>query len=83
MAYLINIVDSTLVYTVAIDHIATFDKCIHPIYNDINKLLMLHKMSACVHTCVCNCNRYPRCSKRGRYWNTFGFLNDNIRVLLY
>ena len=35
LAYLINIVNSTLVYTVAIYHIRTFDKCIYRIYNDI------------------------------------------------
>ena len=32
---MINIVDSTLVYTVVIYHIGTFDKCKCLIYNDI------------------------------------------------
>ena len=35
LAYLISIVDSTLVYTVVICHFGTFDKCICRIYNDI------------------------------------------------
>ena len=36
LANLINIVDSTLVYTVVIYDIGTFDKCICRIYNDDN-----------------------------------------------
>ena len=38
-------------------------------------------MSACVPTCVCNCNRRPRSSNPGSDWNTFGFLKDNIGVV--
>ena len=49
LAYLINIVDSTLVNTVVIYHIGTFDKCICRIYNDIINYCCYTK---CQHACV-------------------------------
>ena len=48
LAYLINIVDSTLVYKVVIYHIGTFDKCICQIYNIINYCCY----TKCEHACV-------------------------------
>ena len=48
LAYLINIVDSTLVYTAVIYHIGTFDKCII-IYNDIINYCCF---TICQHACV-------------------------------
>ena len=49
LAYLINIVDITLVYTVVIYRIGTFDKCICRIYNDIINYCCYAK---CQHACV-------------------------------
>ena len=49
LTYLINIVDSTLVYTVVIYHIDIFDKCICRIYNDIINYCGYTK---CQHACL-------------------------------
>ena len=49
LAYLISIVDSTLVYTVVIYRIDTFHKCICRIYNDIINYCCYTK---CQHACV-------------------------------
>ena len=49
MAHLINIVDITLLYTVVIYHIGTFNKCIWRIYNDIINCGCCTK---CQHACV-------------------------------
>ena len=49
LAYLINIVDSTLVYTVVTYHIGTFDKWIYRIYNDKINYCCYTK---CQHACV-------------------------------
>ena len=49
LAYLINIVDSTLVYTVVIYQIGTFDKCICRIDNDMINYCCYTK---CHHACV-------------------------------
>ena len=49
LAYLINIVDNTLVYTVVIYHIGTFDRCICRIYYDILNYCCYTK---CQHACV-------------------------------
>ena len=47
-AYLINIVESTLVYSVMIFHIGAFHKCICRIYNDIINYCCSTK---CQHAC--------------------------------
>ena len=49
LAYLINIVARTLVYTVVIYHTVTFDKCICRIYNCIINYSCYAK---CQHACV-------------------------------
>ena len=56
---LINIVDSTLVYTVVIYHIFTFNKCTCRIYNDIINYCWFTKCQhACVRVYICNC-KFP------------------------
>ena len=52
LAYLINIVNSTLVYTVVTYHIGTFDKCICRIYNDIINYCCTTCQHACVRVCA-------------------------------
>ena len=49
LAYLINIVDSTLVYTLVIYHVGSLDKCISRIYNDIINYWCYTK---CQHACI-------------------------------
>ena len=94
LAYLINIVESTLVYIVVIYHIFPYNKCICQIYNDVINYCCYKK---CQHACV---RVYAIVAvaravvvigiyHNGYNWNNwvvigiFGFLDDNIVVLLY
>ena len=86
LAYFINIIDSTFVYTVVIYHIddiGTFDRCIYRIYNDIINYCCYTK---CEHARVrvyAIVTVARPIKKLGSYWNTFCFLKNNNRVLLY
>ena len=51
LAYLINIVDSTLVYTVVLYHIGTFDRCICRINND--RYITAVTQNVSMHAYVC------------------------------